>query len=178
MSTPWISCQSWSCKWRQAGSLRAELGPATAQHGHAWRSCLRFTCFGFVSNSLRMGFLTSSPCNRFFRHKNYSYCRNWHGLLNVFKKRSVILLFFSLSQQLCTMFSYRQFFSTYYALSRGSISLKGHLVSPTPLQWAGTSSSRSGCSEPRPNWPWMFPGMGHLLPLWATSVPSVSPPSS
>ena len=45
--------------------------------------------------------------------------------------------------------------------------LKDRLV-PTPLPWAGTPSTRAGCSEPRPTWPGMFPGMGHLPPLWAT----------
>jgi len=47
--------------------------------------------------------------------------------------------------------------------------------SQTPLQRAGTSSTRPSCSEPRPTWPWMFPGMGPPLPLWATCA-SVSPP--
>ena len=36
------------------------------------------------------------------------------------------------------------------------------------LPWAGTSPTRSGCSEPRPTWPGMVPGMGHLPPRWAT----------
>ena len=49
--------------------------------------------------------------------------------------------------------------------------------SPTPLQRAGPSSTGSGCSEPRPTWPWMLPGMGHLPPLWATCA-NASPPSS
>ena len=47
---------------------------------------------------------------------------------------------------------------------------------PTPLQWAGPSSPGSGCTEPCPTWPGMFPGMGHRPPLWATCV-RVSPPS-
>lgn len=45
--------------------------------------------------------------------------------------------------------------------------------SPITLQWVGTSSARSGSSQPHPNWPWMFPGMNHLLLLWET-CPSVS----
>ena len=48
--------------------------------------------------------------------------------------------------------------------------------SPNPLQWAGTSATGSGCSEPRPTRPGKFPGMGHQSPLWATSA-RVSPPS-
>jgi len=28
-----------------------------------------------------------------------------------------------------------------------------HLV-PTPLPWAGTPSTRPGCSKPHPVWPW------------------------
>jgi len=31
-----------------------------------------------------------------------------------------------------------------------------HLV-PTPLPWAGTPSTRPGCSKPRPSWPWTLP---------------------
>jgi len=50
-------------------------------------------------------------------------------------------------------------------------------IQSNPLQWAGTSSTTSGCSEPHPTWPWMFPGMGHRPPLWATCA-RVSPPSS
>ena len=45
--------------------------------------------------------------------------------------------------------------------------------SQTPLQWPGTSSTGSGCSEPQP---WTFPGRGHWQPLWATWA-RVSPPS-
>ena len=33
---------------------------------------------------------------------------------------------------------------------------------PAPLQWAGASSTQSGCSMPHPTWPWTFPGMGCL----------------
>ena len=42
--------------------------------------------------------------------------------------------------------------------------------SPSPLQWAGTSSTRSSCSEPYPTWPGMFPGMRHL-PISGQPVP-------
>lgn len=35
------------------------------------------------------------------------------------------------------------------------------------LQWAGTSSTRPGSSEPSPTPPGVFPGMGHPRPLWA-----------
>ena len=37
-------------------------------------------------------------------------------------------------------------------------------ASPTPLHWPGTA--RAGCSEPRPAWPWVSPGMGHPQLLW------------
>ena len=47
--------------------------------------------------------------------------------------------------------------------------LKDHLAS-TPLQWAGLPTTRSGCPEPHPAWPWMPPGMGHPQPPWATEV--------
>jgi len=47
---------------------------------------------------------------------------------------------------------------------------------PTPLPWAGTSPAGSGCSEPRPTQPGMFPGMGHQPLLWATWA-RVSAPS-
>ena len=36
--------------------------------------------------------------------------------------------------------------------------LKDH-VSPTPLLWARIPSSRPGCSEPYPIWPWTLPGV-------------------
>ena len=42
-----------------------------------------------------------------------------------------------------------------------------HLV-PPPLPWAGTPSTRPGCSKPRPTWAWTFPGRGHPQLLWAT----------
>jgi len=38
--------------------------------------------------------------------------------------------------------------------------LTDHLV-PTPLPWAGTPSTRPGCSKPCPAWPWTLPGRGH-----------------
>ena len=53
--------------------------------------------------------------------------------------------------------------------------LKAHLV-PTPLPSAGTPSTRPGCSELHPAWPWTLPGRGHPQLLWATCS-SVSPPS-
>jgi len=37
--------------------------------------------------------------------------------------------------------------------------LKDHLV-PTPMPWAGTPSTRPGCSELHPTWPWTLPGRG------------------
>ena len=40
-----------------------------------------------------------------------------------------------------------------------------HRVS-TPLLCAGSPTSRPGCPEPHPAWPWMPPGMGHPQPLW------------
>ena len=43
------------------------------------------------------------------------------------------------------------------------------LLAQPPLQWAGTPSTGSGCSEPCPTWPGMFPGMGS--PLKATHAP-------
>jgi len=45
--------------------------------------------------------------------------------------------------------------------------LKYHCV-PTPLSWAGTSSTRRGCSKPRATWPWTLPVRGHPQLLWAT----------
>ena len=53
--------------------------------------------------------------------------------------------------------------------------LKDHLF-PTPLPWAGTSSTRPGCSELHPTWPWALPGRGQPQLLWA-ACPSASPPS-
>lgn len=35
------------------------------------------------------------------------------------------------------------------------------------LQWAGTSSTSSSCSDPHQNWPCMFSRMGPLSALWA-----------
>ena len=45
--------------------------------------------------------------------------------------------------------------------------LKDHLVS-TPLLYAGSWTTRPGCPEPHPAWPWMPPGMGHPQSPWAT----------
>jgi len=41
-----------------------------------------------------------------------------------------------------------------------------HVV-PTPLLCAGVPTTRPGCPEPHPVWPWMPPGMGHPQPPWA-----------
>jgi len=38
--------------------------------------------------------------------------------------------------------------------------LRDHLV-PTPLPWARTPTTRSGCSKPHPTWPSALPGRGH-----------------
>jgi len=53
--------------------------------------------------------------------------------------------------------------------------LKDHLV-PTPLPSAGTSSTRPGCSELHPAWPWTLPGRGQPQLLWA-DCSSASPTS-
>jgi len=53
--------------------------------------------------------------------------------------------------------------------------LKDCLV-PTPLPWAGTSSTRPRCSKHHPTWPWALPGRGHPQLLSATCS-SASPPS-
>jgi len=50
--------------------------------------------------------------------------------------------------------------------------------SPTPLQWAGTSSPGSGCSEPRPTWPGMVPGMGGISHLPGQPGPGFHHPHS
>ena len=42
--------------------------------------------------------------------------------------------------------------------------------------WAGTSSTRPGCSELHPAWSWTLPGRGYPQLLWAT-WDSVSPRS-
>jgi len=42
-----------------------------------------------------------------------------------------------------------------------------HRVS-APLLRAGSPTTRPGCPEPHPAWPWMPPGMGHPQPPWAT----------
>jgi len=53
--------------------------------------------------------------------------------------------------------------------------LKDHLVS-TPLPQAGSPTTRPGCPELHPAWPWMHLGMGHPQPPWATCS-SAPPPS-
>jgi len=53
--------------------------------------------------------------------------------------------------------------------------LKDHLV-PTLLPWAGTPSTRPGCSDLHPTWPWTLPGRGQPKLLWAACA-SASPPS-
>ena len=44
----------------------------------------------------------------------------------------------------------------------------GRSGSPTPLQWPGTPTARTGCSQPCPVWPWMssktgLPSVGNLF---------------
>jgi len=60
-------------------------------------------------------------------------------------------------------------------MARVERDLKDHLV-PTLLPWAGTSSTRPGCSQLHSTWPWTLPGRGYPQLLWATCS-SVSPPS-
>ena len=62
-----------------------------------------------------------------------------------------------------------------YAVRRVRRDRKDHLV-PTPLPWAGTPSTRPGCSKPHPAWPWTLPGRGHPQLLW-TTCSSASAPS-
>jgi len=45
--------------------------------------------------------------------------------------------------------------------------LKDHLAS-TLLSRAGSPTTRPGCPEPHPAWPWMHLGMGHSQSPWAT----------
>jgi len=51
---------------------------------------------------------------------------------------------------------------------------KDHLV-PIPLPWAGTPSTKPGCSKSHQTLPWTLPGRGHPQLLWATCA-SASPP--
>jgi len=44
-----------------------------------------------------------------------------------------------------------------------------HLIS-TPLPWAGTPSTRPGCSKPHPMWPSTLPGRGHKLKLTSMCI--------
>jgi len=41
-------------------------------------------------------------------------------------------------------------------------------LSSNPLPCAGLPTSRPGCPEPHPAWPWMPQGIGHPQPPWAT----------
>ena len=45
-----------------------------------------------------------------------------------------------------------------------------------PLLCSGSPTTRPGCPEPHPAWPWAPPGMGHPQPPWA-ACSSASPPS-
>jgi len=45
--------------------------------------------------------------------------------------------------------------------------LKDHVVSAS-LLCPGSPTTRPGCPEPHPAWPWIPPGMGHPQPPWAT----------
>jgi len=54
--------------------------------------------------------------------------------------------------------------------------LKKTTMFQPPLLCAGSPTSRPGCPEPHPAWPWMPAGMGHPQPPWATCS-SASPPS-
>ena len=104
----------------------------------------------------------------------HTHCKNTHSFCDCFY-RSLILCTFQIHSE---YLSYKATNGHYHKIIEYfglEGTFKGRLVQP-PLQWVGTSSTRSGCSEPRPTWPWMFPGMGHLPPLWATWS-SVSPPS-
>jgi len=75
-------------------------------------------------------------------------------------------------------FASTNFYTTFFIEPQKGSGGKGPLKHTwsNPLPQAGTSSTRSGCSEPPPAWPGMFPQMGHQPPLWATCA-SASPPS-
>ena len=53
--------------------------------------------------------------------------------------------------------------------SQNGLGCKGPQCSSSsnPLLCAGSPTSRPGCPEPHPVWPWMPAGMGHPQPLWA-----------
>jgi len=48
--------------------------------------------------------------------------------------------------------------------------------SPTPLQWTGTPTARTSCSEPNPSWPWMSSRTVHPPHLWASGAQHHFPP--
>lgn len=57
------------------------------------------------------------------------------------------------------------------------MALDGTLKNATllhPLHWAGTGSTRAGCSKPNLTWPLTLPGMGKAKLFWAAIV-SASP---
>jgi len=53
--------------------------------------------------------------------------------------------------------------------------LKDHLF-PTPIPWAGTTSTTPGCSKSHPTWPSTLRGIRQPQLLWETSS-NASPPS-
>ena len=60
----------------------------------------------------------------------------------------------------------QQFITESYRMAWVAKDHSAHPVS-TPLLCAGSPTSRPGCPEPHPAWPWMPPGMGHPQPPWA-----------
>lgn len=55
----------------------------------------------------------------------------------------------------------------YHRMAWVVMDLKDHLV-PTLLPWAGTSSTRPGCSKPHTAWPWKLSGMENPHLHWET----------
>jgi len=58
------------------------------------------------------------------------------------------------------------FLESYHRMVWVGRDLIDHII-PTPLPWTGTRSTRPGCSEPCPAWPWTLPDVGHPQLLWA-----------
>ena len=80
---------------------------------------------------------------------------------------------------LCSILSYTSllFAIRRLLLSQDCLDRKGlqSSSSSNPLPWAGTPSTRAGCSKPHPTWPWALPGLGQPQLLWAPCASASAP---